>query len=214
MDFVVRTARPEEFEAVGVLTVQAYRDLVSTGAAGQEYLARMYDVASRAAATELLVAVDPTSHEVLGGVSFVAPGTSYVAVSRPGEGEFRLLAVAPEARHCGIGEALVQACLDRATQLGLDGMAITTQPNMQAAHRLYQRMGFTRAPDRDWEPVPGVPLWTFVKPLRLQTEAGHRAREIPRLIEQPLGTKQRNWPSGGTGASAVGRPDSRPCRGG
>jgi hypothetical protein len=27
---------------------------------------------------------------------------------------------------------------------------------MTTAHRLYQRLGFQRQPDRDWRPVPGV----------------------------------------------------------
>ena len=33
--------------------------------------------------------------------------------------------------------------------------------NMTTAHRIYQRIGFTRLPDRDWEPVPGVALLAF-----------------------------------------------------
>ena len=33
--------------------------------------------------------------------------------------------------------------------------------NMTAAHRIYQRLGFTRLPDRDWEPVPVVKLLAF-----------------------------------------------------
>ena len=36
---------------------------------------------------------------------------------------------------------------------------------MTAAHRLYERLGFVRAPDRDWGPVPGVDLVAFRKEL-------------------------------------------------
>jgi len=32
---------------------------------------------------------------------------------------------------------------------------------MLAAHRIYERMGFVRTPDRDWEPIPGLPLLTY-----------------------------------------------------
>jgi hypothetical protein len=32
---------------------------------------------------------------------------------------------------------------------------------MHAAHRLYERLGFTRLPDRDWEPVPQVLLLAY-----------------------------------------------------
>jgi hypothetical protein len=33
---------------------------------------------------------------------------------------------------------------------------------MYAAHRIYDRLGFVRTPERDWEPVPGlVSLLTY-----------------------------------------------------
>jgi hypothetical protein len=32
---------------------------------------------------------------------------------------------------------------------------------MQSAHRIYERLGFERTPERDWEPVPGVSLVTY-----------------------------------------------------
>jgi hypothetical protein len=33
---------------------------------------------------------------------------------------------------------------------------------MTAAHRLYQRLGFERDPDRDWRPDPQILLLGFV----------------------------------------------------
>jgi hypothetical protein len=32
---------------------------------------------------------------------------------------------------------------------------------MTAAHRIYERLGFTRIPERDWSPVPGVDLLAY-----------------------------------------------------
>jgi hypothetical protein len=32
---------------------------------------------------------------------------------------------------------------------------------MATAHRLYERLGFTRSPARDWKPVPEVQLRTY-----------------------------------------------------
>jgi hypothetical protein len=32
---------------------------------------------------------------------------------------------------------------------------------MVAAHRLYERLGFTRLPERDWSPLPGVHLMAY-----------------------------------------------------
>jgi hypothetical protein len=33
---------------------------------------------------------------------------------------------------------------------------------MRVAHRVYERLGFRRAPERDWSPVPGIELLAFV----------------------------------------------------
>ena len=38
---------------------------------------------------------------------------------------------------------------------------ISSLPDMSAAHRLYGRLGFRRAPELDWYPVPGVLLIAF-----------------------------------------------------
>lgn len=32
---------------------------------------------------------------------------------------------------------------------------------MHAAHRIYQRLGFLRTPERDWQAEPGVELLTY-----------------------------------------------------
>jgi ribosomal protein S18 acetylase RimI-like enzyme len=51
--------------------------------------------------------------------------------------------------------------VDRARELGLTGVALSTQPSMGPAHRVYERLGFTRAPERDWQPVPGIRLLAY-----------------------------------------------------
>ena len=61
----------------------------------------------------------------------------------------------------GVGEALVRACVERAEQAGARTLRLSTQPQMAAAHRLYERLGFTRTPDRDWDPEPDVHLLTY-----------------------------------------------------
>ncbi len=35
-------------------------------------------------------------------------------------------------------------------------MVLSTQRSMHAAHRVYERLGFTRNPARDWNPLPEV----------------------------------------------------------
>jgi ribosomal protein S18 acetylase RimI-like enzyme len=167
MTFAIRRADPADFETVAELTVRAY---VADGhlAADAAYAAVLADTASRAAAAEVWVAVDDDPQPVgrnrptvLGSVTFAAPGSALAQVSGPGEGEFRMLAVAAEARRLGVGEALVRHCIDRARALGLTGLAISTQPSMGSAHRIYERLGFERTPERDWDPVPGIRLLTY-----------------------------------------------------
>ncbi|HVH93798.1 MAG TPA: GNAT family N-acetyltransferase, partial [Nocardioidaceae bacterium] len=69
--------------------------------------------------------------------------------------------VSPENRRRGVAGALIGVCMERARELGYDALALSSLPVQQAAHRLYERLGFRRAPDRDWSPAEGVDLWVF-----------------------------------------------------
>ncbi|MTE20935.1 GNAT family N-acetyltransferase [Streptomyces sp. TRM43335] len=167
MDITIRAARPEELGVVGELTAEVYlADGLLTHGEDDPYLAVLRDARRRAEHAELLVAVRPDgdggADEVLGTVTFVGDGGEYADIARPGEGEFRTLAVRPGARGHGVGEALVRACVERAGALGLRRLVLSSQERMHAAHRLYERLGFVRTPERDWRPVPELtPLLTF-----------------------------------------------------
>lgn len=140
------------------LTVVAYGDLADAA-----YVPVLADVAARAAAAEVLVAVDPSAEEerVLGSVTYVTSGPYLEAAREPDEVGFRMLAVDPAVQRRGVARALVLACLDRARAAGADRVVISTQPAMHAAHRLYAALGFRRLPERDWAPLPTVPLWVL-----------------------------------------------------
>lgn len=155
----VRLARTDELEAVGELTVRAYA--AYTLGPADPYVARLRDAASRARAAELWVAVD--GDRLLGSVTCCPPGSSYREVSRPDEGEFRMLAVDPDARGTGAGTALAAHCEERAREHGAVGMALSSLAVMTAAHRIYERLGYARDPSRDWSPLPGVDLLAFSK---------------------------------------------------
>ena len=158
---ILRRAQPEEFAAVGRLTLAAY---VADGylEKDHEYATELSAAAHRAAEAELIVAVDPTTHELLGTVTFCLAGSHYAEVSRPGEAEFRMLAVAPAARGQGIGHALARWCVDRAREQGCTAVVLSSLDQMHAAHRLYERMGFRRLPERDWFPTPEITLVSYV----------------------------------------------------
>jgi len=155
----VRPAKPAEYAAIGEITVAAYVDggYISHG---HGYVEELADTMTRAARAEVWVATDETDR-VLGSVTWCPAGSTWREIAGDDEGEFRMLAVAAEARGRGVGEALVHACLDRARADGLSGVAISTMDVMTGAHRLYERLGFSRVPEADWSPVDGVCLLAF-----------------------------------------------------
>jgi ribosomal protein S18 acetylase RimI-like enzyme len=158
----VRVAQPEEYDDTGRLTVEAY---VGDGliTATDSYVEELLDSKQRAAEAELLVAVDQATGTLLGTATFCLPGSPYGEVARPDEGEFRMLGVAKEARGRGVGEALVRTVLRRSHASGLSGVVLSTSTKMRTAHRLYERLGFGRDPERDWYPVPDVALLVYAR---------------------------------------------------
>jgi GNAT superfamily N-acetyltransferase len=154
----VRLARPKEYVAVGAITVAAYTadGLLHNDA---DYVEELEDAARRAEEAELWVAV--ADSRVLGSVTYCPPGSPYRELAGGGEGEFRMLAVDPAARRRGAARALVERCIARSREAGDHRIVICSLPQMTGAHRLYAEMGFARAPEMDWRPVPGILLLGF-----------------------------------------------------
>jgi len=156
----IRRVRPEEHAAVGELTVAVYRQ---GGFGSTQYEPALRDVAGRDATAQVLVAV--VDQRVVGAVTVALGGDPWAERSAPGEAEIRMLVVHPDLRGKGTGEALVRACIDAARTEGAGVLRLSTEPEMTAAHRLYERLGFVRAPAHDWQPVPGVVLLSYELPL-------------------------------------------------
>jgi GNAT superfamily N-acetyltransferase len=159
MGLRIRDARPSDGKAIEAVTLAAY----------QQYAALMPELwegyrqnilATLAAAQPDTQIVAEEDGRIVGSVLLYPAGTVF---ARPGGGsatlvspEVRLLAVDPEARGKGVGAALMQACVARARESGTSNLTLHTTEIMQAAMRLYERMGFVRAPELDFEPAPGV----------------------------------------------------------
>jgi ribosomal protein S18 acetylase RimI-like enzyme len=154
----IRVARPEELGLIGELTATIY---VAAGyiSPASSYITRLRDAVSRAREAELLVATH--DGEPTGTVTYCRHGSPWAQLTVPGEAEFRMLAVVPAARGLGLGEALVRHCIARAREDGCRTLRLSTEPVMHAAHRIYRRLGFTRTPERDWEPQPGAEVLTY-----------------------------------------------------
>jgi ribosomal protein S18 acetylase RimI-like enzyme len=168
----IRDARPEELAAVGEIRVSAY---VAGGFLSPDsgYAPRLRALGSSGEGT-VLVAIagagdggaagdgGPAADDgrIVGTVMLVMPPqTSEIAA--PDEAEIRALAVAPGTQGMGVGRALLQAVVDRAARHGARALVLSTQPEMRAAHRLYEDAGFTRQPSRDWSPEPGLTLLAY-----------------------------------------------------
>ncbi len=141
----IRDADPSEHTAVADLTEAAYRQYEEHfGRSWAPYLADLRDVESRQAKGQLVVA--DLDGELVGCVTFLP---NYRNDSIPGGFDgggcgFRVLATSPPARGHGVGEALVQECARRARALGAASLLLHTGSFMEAAIRLYERLGFER----------------------------------------------------------------------
>jgi ribosomal protein S18 acetylase RimI-like enzyme len=154
----IRLAGPGDVERIADLTVRAY---VAEGllSSDDRYVDELRDVAARLGLAEVWVAVLDGS--VVGAVTFCPPGSAYRELAADGEGEFRMLAVDPDARGRGAARLLVQRCIDRCTELGLEELVICSMPAMKPAHRLYTSLGFRRDESLDWDVNEGLRLWGF-----------------------------------------------------
>lgn len=159
MSLVIRRAEPADLDTIGEITVRAYVEGGFTRP-DADYVATLADARSRADGAELWVAVS-SDGAVLGSVCCAPPGSAFNEIPAPAEAEMRMLAVSPEAQGGGVGEALARHCIQRARALGLSALALSSLPSMHAAHRIYERLGFVRKPDRDWSPVPGIELIAY-----------------------------------------------------
>lgn len=185
----VRPALPAEFAAVAELTASVYR---GEGYSSADYEPQLRDVASRAASATVLVACGEDG-ALLGAVTVATRGGEWAEQAAPGEAVIRMLVVAPRARGAGTGEELVRACLSVARDDGCSMVRLSSQEDMTAAHRLYERLGFTRTPSLDWYPVPGLFLRTYALPLvpwcgqcgRALTVEGHAGCRRAAALDPP-----------------------------
>lgn len=154
----LRRLRPQEHDAAGALTVAAYEPFLQ--GRRDDYRHQLADVAARDRDAEVWVAVEADG-TLLGNVTLCPAGSPWREIAGDGEGEFRMLAVSPAAQGRGVGRALAELVVRRFRADGARAVTLSSLADMTAAHRLYDRLGFVRVPDRDWSPRPGVDLLAF-----------------------------------------------------
>ena len=156
-DVIIRTALPSEFTGIGDIRVAAYQadGFLSAASRYASTLRRLGTVGDG----DILVAEE--DGQLLGTIMLQRWPAAGEVVRGPDEAEIRALAVAPAGRRKGTGRALVHAVIDRAASSGVRHLVLCTMTTMRTAHRLYEQAGFSRLPERDWSPEPGVTLLAY-----------------------------------------------------
>jgi ribosomal protein S18 acetylase RimI-like enzyme len=156
---MIREARPGELAAVGDLRVAAYQ---AGGFLNPEYAPELRALGTQGDGT-VLVAVpdDGPPGSFAGTIMLVTWPRAGELVGGPDEAEIRALAVAPGIQQGGVGTRLLRTALSWAELAGARRVVLSSLPEMRAAHRLYERTGFRRLPDRDWSPRAGVQLLAY-----------------------------------------------------
>jgi ribosomal protein S18 acetylase RimI-like enzyme len=159
----IRDARPDERAAISELTERAYVQyatiMTPAAWAGLEQAMRVALAAQERGDPGIARIVAEQADTLVGSVLLYAPASDAYggATARAAHPEVRLLAVAPELRGHGVGDALMRECIRRARHMGARELGLHTSHSMQAAKHMYDRMGFVRAPEHDFQP-PGAEL--------------------------------------------------------
>jgi len=155
---IIREARPDEHAAVGELRVTAYRalGLLSAGSGYTEPLRAL-----GFGGDEVLVAADEAGKGVLGTVTLEPFSPASELAKDDTEADIRAFAVIPSAQGHGVGRKLLAAVIERAEQRGVRRLRLCTRPEMEAAQHLYATFGFSRTPELDFSPGPGVTLRAY-----------------------------------------------------
>jgi GNAT superfamily N-acetyltransferase len=158
-ELLIRDARTEDQTSIRDLTLSAYQEYAAVMQSNWERYRQsiLATLANVKPAEQIVAEQDGT---LVGTVLLFPPGgvapdgTSFT----PTWPEIRLLGVAPAARGQGVGAALVRECLRRSRRSGAAAVTLHTTDMMAVAMSMYERMGFVRAPELDFEPAPGFTI--------------------------------------------------------
>ncbi len=147
----IRTATEADARAVTALWTEAY----SGRGPGEGRVAPYEEHEFFAALGRGQMFVAELEGELAGAVAISPPGAPGAAVAGAGEAELSRLAVAAGARRQGVGRVLVELCGEQARLAGASAVALWSRPYQEGAHRLYESLGYRRAPERDGEDAEG-----------------------------------------------------------
>jgi GNAT superfamily N-acetyltransferase len=186
----IRDAGPGDRGAIEVVTLAAYEQYA---AALPPPLWAMYRQSIQATLADVRPAAQIVAEEggALVGTVLLYPAGAAVTLEWP---EVRLLAVAPAARGKGVARRLMEECIRRARAAGAPALTLHTADIMAAAMRLYERMGFVRAPELDFSPAPEITVKGYRLPLTSGPLTSGPLTSRP-LTSRPLTSRPLTLPS-------------------
>jgi predicted N-acetyltransferase YhbS len=147
----IRPATASDAGAVTALWTEAYS---SQGPEGR--LAPYEEAEFFASAVDGEPFVAEHEGEVVGVVVFYRPGAPGGPTEAANEAGLTRLAVRRDARGQRIERELAGLCEQRAREEGAAAIALWSRPYQAGAHRLYESLGYRRAPERDGRDPEGV----------------------------------------------------------
>ena len=148
-ELVVREATSSEYDLVANLTMSAYKPLFEGLGLPDDlgwYGAELRDVRGRASKAMIIVA--EIDGRIVGSLAYHDDYSEETHEGNPQNcAGFRVLATDPSYQGKGIGESLTQWCIDKARNDGRDALILNTTDYMEAAQRLYRRLGFKPYPE-------------------------------------------------------------------
>lgn len=150
----LREAGPGDLDRAEALVREAYAEFRPEFT--EEIWQKWLDNVSRAVhSPEGVLLLAEVAGELAGVVKFYPDARQSGLGKWPaGAASMRVLAVAPRFRGHGVGRRLVEECLRRARALGIGTIYLYTGEFMHAARRLYESLGFVRAPEFEKTPGP------------------------------------------------------------
>ena len=140
---LIRDYQPAEAGALNALALEAFAQYAGEYDDWPEFRAKIGKMSALADSGSIFVAEN--GRNLLGAVCYLAPGMAKADFFKREWAVMRMLVVRPSERRKSIGRALTETCLNRAWLDGAGVLALHTSPIMQAAGRLYSRMGFRYA---------------------------------------------------------------------
>jgi ribosomal protein S18 acetylase RimI-like enzyme len=152
---IIRDAAKNELDFIREQRVNAYREHVQM-IPGGHWKALERAISSEAdtePGVELLVA--EINGNIVGSVALFPPNTDAYEgyVEELDYPEIRMLAVSPESRGEGVASALILECMHRAKNNGFSSIGLHTGEFMKDAIKLYEKIGFERLPEYDFQPA-------------------------------------------------------------